>query len=393
MESRAPNWIFGIIWAQPTNPISQNGQTVYICFMNELAFLIWNASPEIGFSIGGLTPRWYGLLFASGFFFGQLIMTRIFRAERKPEADLDAMMLYMIASTVIGARLGHCLFYQPDYYLANPIEILKVWEGGLASHGATVGILFGIWLYSRSRRASGQTYLWVLDRIVIVVALGGCMIRLGNFVNGEIIGKPSNAPTAVIFTNWLEQDLQSREQAGSISGFKGMDVQRGVGNDTIVDGITYVPLDVKLEFDNSTAKNNQNYTFLYSAMNGILARGEVKEHFRSFGPVQFNIPNLSEFRVYGIPRHPAQLYEAISCLFLFLLLYWLWFKQKAATPEGQIFGLFVVILFTLRFFYEFLKENQVAFENELPLNQGQNLSIPMIVIGVTVLARSFIKKA
>jgi prolipoprotein diacylglyceryltransferase len=360
--------------------------------MNHLAYLIWNASPDLGFSLGGLAPRWYGLLFASGFFFGQAIMTRIFRAEGKPEADLDAMMLYMIASTVLGARLGHCLFYQPDYYLANPLEILKVWEGGLASHGATVGILLGLWLYSRSRRATGQTYLWVLDRIVIVVALGGCLIRLGNFINGEIIGKPTSAPTGVVFVNWLEQALENRNQAGGLGGFEGMEVQRASGADTLVGGITYTPLEVRLKFA-PDAPQNQNYAYLYSAMGSILARGEVGEHFKSFGPVQFNVPNMSEFKVYGIPRHPAQLYEAISCFLLFVLLFWLWNRQKAATPHGRIFGLFVVILFGLRFLYEFLKENQVAFENELPLNQGQNLSIPMILVGIVVLARSFRKPA
>jgi phosphatidylglycerol---prolipoprotein diacylglyceryl transferase len=360
--------------------------------MNHLAYLIWNASPDLGFSFGGLAPRWYGLLFASGFFFGQLIMTRIFRTEGKPERDLDAMMLYMIVSTVLGARLGHCLFYQPDYYLANPLEILKVWEGGLASHGATAGILLGLWLYSRSRRATGQTYLWVLDRIVIVVALGGCLIRLGNFINGEIIGKPTSAPVGVVFVNWLEQALEARNQSGGLSGFEGMEVRPGSGADTVVGGITYVPLEVSLQFG-PQAQQNQNYSYLYAAMGSILTRGEVSEHFKSFGPVQFNTPNMSEFKVYGIPRHPAQLYEAISCFLLFLLLYWLWHQHKAATPHGRIFGLFVVILFGLRFFYEFLKENQVAFEDDLALNQGQNLSIPMILVGVVVLARSFRKPA
>jgi prolipoprotein diacylglyceryltransferase len=147
--------------------------------MNILSAIIWDASPdifsfEIPFIGSTLTIRWYGLLFASGFLIGQYIMLKIFKAEGKPEKDIDAMTLYMIVATLVGARLGHCLFYQPDYYLANPIEILKVWEGGLASHGATIGILLGLYLYSRSR--PDQSYLWVLDRIVIVVALGGALL-------------------------------------------------------------------------------------------------------------------------------------------------------------------------------------------------------------------------
>jgi phosphatidylglycerol---prolipoprotein diacylglyceryl transferase len=357
--------------------------------MDSLAFIIWNASPDLGFAIGSLAPRWYGLLFASGFFFGLLIMTRIFRAEGKPEPDLDALLLYMLVSTVVGARLGHCLFYQADYYLANPLEILKVWEGGLASHGGTVGILLGIWLYSRSRRATGQTYLWVLDRIVIVVALGGCLIRLGNFVNGEIIGKPTNFPAAVVFANWLEQRLEGQEERGDLVGFERIVVTRA-GADTVVDGQTLMPLTVKLEFDRNVSGQAKNGAALTALTGSLFQTGEVANHYRAFGRPKLDQPTMNEFvfsQVFGIPRHPAQLYEAISCFLLFLFLWALWRKYQAATPRGLLFGLFVVILFGLRFMYEFLKENQVDFENNLPLNQGQNLSIPMIIVGIIVLVR------
>jgi prolipoprotein diacylglyceryltransferase len=357
--------------------------------MNSLAFIIWNASPDLGFSIGSLAPRWYGLLFASGFFFGLLIMTRIFKAEGKPEPDLDALLLYMLVSSVVGARLGHCLFYQPEHYLANPLEILKVWEGGLASHGGTAGILLGIWLYSRSRKATGQTYLWVLDRIVIVVALGGALIRLGNFVNGEIIGKPTNQPFGVVFANWLEQRLESLEDRGDLVGFERTVVTRA-GADTVVNGQALVPLTVKLEFSRDVSGQGKNSATVSSQASGLFQGGEVANHYRTFGLPKLNVPAENEFvfsQVYGVPRHPAQLYETISCLLLFLFLFALWNKYKAATPRGLLFGLFVVILFGLRFLYEFLKENQVDFENNLPLNQGQNLSIPMIIVGIIVLVR------
>ena len=109
---------------------------------------------------------------------------------------MDVITLYMIIGTVVGARLGHTLFYAPDYYLSNPIDILKIWEGGLASHGATVGILFALWLFSRRQKFD---YMWVLDRIVIVVALGGALIRLGNLMNSEIFGRPTDVPWAFIF--------------------------------------------------------------------------------------------------------------------------------------------------------------------------------------------------
>jgi len=259
-----------------------------------LAFIDWNTDPEI-FSLGPFTVRWYGLLFALGFFVGQFIMARIYRLEGKPEADLEKLMLYMIVSTVVGARLGHCLFYQPDYYLAHPIDILKVWEGGLASHGATIGILLGLWLYARKR--PDQPYLWLLDRIVIVVALGGCFIRLGNLMNSEIIGTPTQLPWAFIF-----------------------------------------------------------------------------------------------HRVDQVPRHPAQLYEAISCLLLFVGLYYTYHQSKEKTPPGRLFGLFVWVLFSLRIFYEFFKENQVPFEDNMPLNMGQILSIPLVIIGLWIYIQSFRNK-
>jgi prolipoprotein diacylglyceryl transferase len=260
-----------------------------------LAFIDWNADPEI-FSLGPFTVRWYGLLFALGFFVGQFIMARIYKLEGKPEADLEILMLYMIISTVVGARLGHCLFYPPDYYLAHPIDILKVWEGGLASHGATVGILFGLWLYTRKR--PDQPYIWLLDRIVIVVALGGGFIRLGNLMNSEIIGSPTDVPWAFIF-----------------------------------------------------------------------------------------------HKVDELPRHPAQLYEAISCFLLFIALYFSYNQHKEKTPPGRLFGLFVWVLFSLRIGYEFFKENQVPFEDALPLNMGQILSIPLVLIGLWIYIRSFQTKS
>src|SRR5688572_22682795 len=271
--------------------------------MGILAYITWDVSPDI-FSIGPLTVRWYGLLFALGFVIGQRILSKIYQAEGRSEKDVDIITIYMIIGTVLGARLGHCLFYEPQYYLANPIEILKIWEGGLASHGATVGILLALYLFARKYKFN---YLWVLDRIVIVVALGGALIRLGNLMNSEIIGKVTDVPWAFRFLR----------------------------NDEIINGVA---------------------------------------------------ANLH-------PRHPAQLYEAISTFILFLFTYWLWSKRKALTPNGSIFGWFVVILFTLRFAYEFLKENQVDTEDYLlqtiGMNIGQLLSIPLVLIGLVILIRAY----
>ena len=159
-------------------------------------FITWNPSPEM-FNIGGFAVRWYGLLFAAGFFFGYLIMQKIFKKEEIPAKVLDRLTIYMLLGTVVGARLGHCLFYEPGYYFAHPWEILNIRQGGLASHGAAIGILASLGVFSYFQKRS---YAWIVDRIVIVVALSGFFIRSGNLLNSEIVGSPTNVPWAFIFT-------------------------------------------------------------------------------------------------------------------------------------------------------------------------------------------------
>lgn len=159
--------------------------------------ILWNVQPEI-FTIGGFSVRWYGLLFSSAFVIGYFLMLRIFIREHRPINDMEPLSLMMIAGTVIGMRLGHCLFYQPGYYLANPLEILQTWKGGYASHGAVIGISVALWVYTRNR--PDQSFLWVIDRIAIVVAFAAMLVRVGNFFNHEMIGKATNLPWAVVFT-------------------------------------------------------------------------------------------------------------------------------------------------------------------------------------------------
>lgn len=157
----------------------------------------WNPDPVI-FEIGPLALRWYSLGFMLAFYLGFLLLKWIFDKEKKPMPDLDQLFIYVFIATILGARLGHCLFYDPAYYLKNPIEILKVWKGGLASHGAAIAILIALYLYS-SKRPS-QPFLWLLDRISIVIALAGFFIRMGNLFNSEIIGRPADVPWAFVFT-------------------------------------------------------------------------------------------------------------------------------------------------------------------------------------------------
>lgn len=266
-----------------------------------LSYITWDVSPDI-FTIpeimgfGPFTIRWYGLLFAAGFLFGQQIMTHIFKKEGKPLADIDTLTLVMVASTVLGARLGHFLFYEPRVFLTNPLEIILPPFAGLASHGALIGILIGLWLYTRKRQATGQTFLWLTDRMTILAALGGAFIRFGNLMNSEIIGKVTDVPWAFLFLRNTEYSLY--------------------------------------------------------------------------------------------PRHPSQLYESLSCLILTLVLFAIWNKYKAATPRGLLLGIFLIVVFGLRFIYEFFKENQVNFEDSLPLNMGQFLSIPAVLLGVYFVVRS-----
>jgi phosphatidylglycerol---prolipoprotein diacylglyceryl transferase len=165
-----------------------------------LNVISWNPNPEI-FRIGSVAVRWYGLLFASAFFFSYLVMNRIFKNENLKEDVLDRLTIYMAIGVIVGARLGHCLFYEPGEYLRNPVEILKIWHGGLASHGAAIGILIALWLFSRKEK---KEYSWILDRIAIVVALSGFFIRMGNLMNSEIYGVETTVPWGFVFLRYNE---------------------------------------------------------------------------------------------------------------------------------------------------------------------------------------------
>ncbi len=254
-------------------------------------FINWNPSPDI-FTIPGIDwpVRWYGLSWAMAFIGCHFFMNRIYKAEGRTEAQLDVLTLYIVIATVLGARLGHCLFYGWGYYSQHPLEILKVWEGGLASHGGGIGILIGMWLYCRKTK---ESWLWLFDRLIVVVPFASFMIRFGNLMNSEIIGEPTNVSWAFVF-----------------------------------------------------------------------------------------------HQVDELPRHPTQLYEAIFYFFLFVLFYWLWKNKRNDFGKGFMFGLFCILMFGFRFGMEFMKENQEAFEASLPINMGQILSIPFILVGLYMMYRS-----
>lgn len=253
-------------------------------------YIVWDVNPEI-FDLGFIAPRWYGLLWAACFIIGYWIMQRFFKKEGIKLELVDTLATYMLIATIIGARLGHVFFYESAYYLAHPIDILKIWEGGLASHGAAIGILIGLYWFARQQKCS---YIWIVDRIVIVVALSGFLIRMGNLMNSEIYGYYTDLPWGFIFV----RDGQSE------------------------------------------------------------------------------------------PRHPTQLYEALSYLFIFMYMLWHYNKQEAKPKPAYLTGVFMLSVFGMRFLIEFIKENQVAFEQGMSLNMGQWLSVPLILCGVYLIYRS-----
>jgi len=248
-----------------------------------LLIVPWDVNPEI-FRIGSFAVRWYGLLFASSFLFGYIIMNRIFKNENLGDAVLDKITIYMAIGVIVGARLGHCLLYEPGYYLAHPLEILMIWHGGLASHGAGAGILIAVGIFSVKEK---KGYFWALDRLAIVVALSGFFIRMGNLMNSEIYGVETTLPWGFVF----------------------------------------------------------------------LRNGETA------------------------PKHPTQIYEALSYLLIFLILFWLYWRKKGKHIEGTLVSLAFILIFAARFFIEFLKEDQVAFEAGMKYNLGQKYSIPFFLIG------------
>lgn len=360
--------------------------------MNNALAIIWDVSPEI-FRLGSFSIRWYGFLFALGFIVGQRIMVWIFKKEGKNPADVELLTFYMVGATIIGARLGHCLFYQPDIYLSDPIKILKIWEGGLASHGAAFGILFGLWLYAKKR--PDQSYSWILDRIVITVALAGCFIRLGNLMNSEIIGKPASHPFAFQF---VRPALEKLEKLKSIN----KTTLENTNQTKQFDNITCQESRLTVHFTYAQKEPRAAEQIVQTQIIPILAETpyeSVKAHIKIFDetpPVTLvrrsGKITAATFLIHTIPRHPAQLYEALSSLLLCLILCLIYKIHRSKPPSWQIFSIFLIWIFGLRFLYEFLKENQVSFEDNLTLNMGQNLSIPLVLLGLWLLLRSFRKK-
>ncbi len=351
--------------------------------MNMLSYIIWNPNPSI-FEIGSFDVRWYGLLFALGFIVSQQIMYKVFKADGKDEKNVDTLTLYMVIATIVGARLGHVLFYNPEYYFSDPIRIFYLREGGLASHGGAIGIFIALWLYSR--RMKDQSYMWILDRVAIVTALTGAFIRFGNYMNSEILGKPTESNYGVVFATPIADALEQyivRSEKIDISGTTKLES----------DTPGRAPIGVLVEYNDVPVDEEVARQFYERQMPTILGNNAYLKDYVWHNPsngLKYELyksrgTTFAEFYTFGIVRHPAQLYESAFCLILFVLLYLLWKNKRATLPQGYIFGVFLSLLFGFRFFVEFFKEWQEEFSNPLPINMGQILSIPMVLAGLIVI--------
>jgi prolipoprotein diacylglyceryl transferase len=290
--------------------------------------IVWN--PSEGIDLGFFVIRFYSLMFVIAFGLGWYIMKKIFERENESVEKLDTLFIWTVLATLIGARLGHVLFYDWEYYRNNLLEIFLPFRfsphfeftgfQGLASHGAAISIIITMYYYSK--KILKRTQMWILDRIVIPVAIGAMFVRLGNFFNSEIVGKETDSPFGIKFV----RDYFSP-------------------NDAV----------------NATQIANPKEAYHAIATN------------QQFAELLQQVP----------AKHPAQLYEAFCYIFVFAILFFLYWKTEAREKSGYLFGLFLVMNMSIRFVVEYVKESQGGFENALGLfSTGQWLSIPFILIGL-----------
>ncbi len=299
--------------------------------------IVWN--PSEGIDLGFFIIRFYSLMFVVAFGLGWYIMKNIYERENESIEKLDSLFIWTVLATLLGARLGHVLFYDWEYFRNHLLEIflpireningtlfgfISGWEftgfQGLASHGAAISIIIAMYYYSN--KILKRPLLWILDRVVIAVASGAIFVRLGNFFNSEIVGKE----TSSIFGIKFVRDYFSP-------------------NDAV--NATQIP--------------------------------NPKEAYQAIA----NNPQFSNLLAQVPARHPAQLYEAFCYIFVFAILFFLYWKTEARQKSGLLFGLFLVLLFSVRIVVESVKESQGGFESALGLlSTGQWLSIPFILIGL-----------
>lgn len=355
-----------------------------------LSYVVWD--PNQAVFAGFERLRWYSLLFALGFIISQQFMVYFFRKEGQDESLVDKLTIYMVLATIIGARLGHVLFYEPEKYLSDPLEIFKVWEGGLASHGAAIAIPFALWLYAR--RTPGQNYVWVMDRIVIVTAMTGALIRFGNLMNSEIGGKDTGTDSGYVFARDAEEILETLKVP-----FESIEAYKPEDRSGELQGNGVVPLNFDLKINKGNFSKEDLSSILERDIKYALTQFRSSKEYLAEPvetPLNFEIAEQSDgylvtVKTFGKTKYPTQIYESISYFVIFLILFGLWYKYKARLPEGLLLGLFFISVFGMRFVWEFLKEDQVDFEQSMQLNMGQLLSIPLVIIGAVFVAMALKK--
>ena len=299
-----------------------------------LDFVTWNVDPIL-IHIGDGGIRWYGLLWAIGIYICYLIELKMYKHENCPPEWIDKLFMWMVIGLIIGARVGHCWFYEwhdvtlpgmkaycqymgistdpvqifgwtinyRNPYIEHPLKLLKIWEGGLSSHGGAFGLLTAAWLLNKkvfSKEPKFHTsLLWIMDRLVVGVCVTATLIRLGNLMNSEIYGTPTDVPWGFIFVR---------------------------------DGQT-------------------------------------------------------------VPCHPTQIYEMLYCIVAFVVTWLMYWKGKAYKREGLLLGVFLEIIFFTRFMLEFIKNDQELFEADHLLNMGQLLSLPFVIWGIYLIIRAYKRPA
>ena len=303
--------------------------------MNNSLYMVWN--PSEGFDLGFIMLRFYSLMFVVAFGLGWYIMKGIYTREGQSIEKLDNLFVYTVVATLVGARLGHVFFYDWAYFSQHPLEILLPiretadgWEftgfAGLASHGAAIAIIIVMYFYSK--KVVQKPILWILDRVVIPVASGAIFVRLGNFFNSEIVGKETSSSFGIRF---IRDKFNPRE---------------------------------------------------------AFEKTNISDVNQAYKAIETN-PQFSEVLAEVTPKHPAQLYEAFGYVFVFAILFYMYWKTDARNKQGLLFGTFLVLLWTVRFIVEYVKESQGGFEESLGLfSTGQWLSIPFVIAGLFFMIRA-----
>ena len=346
--------------------------------MQTLLTISWEM--DRGLDLGFISLRYYSLLFAGGFVLGYFLMKKMFRDAGVTMDKLDTLLTYVVIATIVGARLGHVFFYEWDYYSQNPTEILKVWKGGLASHGAAIAIIIAIIIYSK--RVLNKSSLWMLDRLVITVALAGALIRMGNWFNSEIYGEIGNSALQTVFLNPPKERIMDAFPYIT-------DIEFELQNsEVITDSVIYPVYFMRIRTDSTqVARHTAEYAIVNQIVPYIngLDRDAKNIIFPDDYHPDFHIsgtPGVFFGYIYGVPRHPTQLYEALGYFIIFLILYRIYLVQNLSVRRGFIFGMFLILVFGFRFFIEYFKEVQVVSEIGDTLNLGQKLSIPLVLIGI-----------